>query len=82
LHTAAIADSINAAGVHVLIDMDAHFRNSRLELMAYKSAPVRNLYSRQGAVELMCCTSAQPWKPCENYQLVILHHNPLPDLVQ
>jgi hypothetical protein len=40
MHTEAIAQGINAAGVHVLIDMDAHFRNSRLELMAYKSAPV------------------------------------------
>jgi predicted O-linked N-acetylglucosamine transferase (SPINDLY family) len=39
--TADIAKAINADGVHILIDMDAHFRGSRLEVMSLESAPVQ-----------------------------------------
>jgi hypothetical protein len=67
LHTAAIADTINAAGVHVLIDMDAHFRNSRLELMAYKSAPVRYLFWHIDAEKHMSCTLQDCTFICSNF---------------
>lgn len=40
-NTGAIASLINGQGVNVLVDMDAHFRNSRLDVMASRPAPVR-----------------------------------------
>ncbi|KAJ1488847.1 hypothetical protein T484DRAFT_1782179 [Baffinella frigidus] len=39
--TFGIASEINAKGVHVLIDLDAHFRNSRMHLLAFAPAPLQ-----------------------------------------
>ena len=44
LPTIDVAEKINNQRVHVLVDMDAHFRNSRMQLMSLLPAPVQVLY--------------------------------------